>query len=212
MNKLLPLFFDLKDKSVLLVGAGRVAAEKLEKLVRTDASITILAPDITEEVLDMAYLYPDKISIIKRAYAPGDASTHHLAIVATNNHEINTPIVADCHKLGKLVNAVDDRSNCDFLFSAQIHYGPTQIAISSEGKLPGLVKALREILEEILPREHHEEVSKLIALRKSLKSFYPDFTERTHIFRRMLKQWEQQYLKPRIIQKSTHNQERDSSV
>ena len=74
----------------------------------------------------------------------------------------------DCKKLGKLVNAVDDRPNCDFIFAAQIHYGAAQIAVSSAGNLPGLVKALRELLEEILPREHDHEVSKLVELRKSL--------------------------------------------
>ncbi len=212
VNKLLPLFFDLKGKSILLVGAGRVAKEKLEKLIRTDASITVVAPDISEEILDFAYLHPEKITIVRREYRSKDALPHHLVIIATNHHDINTEIVTDCHRLGKLVNAVDDRTNCDFLFSAQIHYGPTQIAVSSEGRLPGLAKAIREILEEILPQDHHTEVSKLIDLRQRLKKLYPDITERTHIFRHMLKQWDEQYLKPHYTQKKLENYERNSSL
>ena len=194
MSKLLPLFFDLEGKSILLVGAGRVSLEKLEKLLLTDAFIHIVAPEVEPEVLKLVSQWPDRIRLQKRSYESGDAALADLVIVATNNSSINHDIVLDSQSHGKLVNAVDDRKHCDFLFSAQIHYGATQIAVSSDGQLPGLVRAIREVLEEVLPPTDHDLLDNLIALRKQLKQVYPDFSERTRIFTGLLEQWKKAYL------------------
>ena len=208
MNKLLPLYFNLQGKTILMVGAGRVALEKLEKLLATETSVVILAPEIIDEIRALAKEHPDRITLTKRKYEVGDAIGYPLVISATNSSEINEYIVKDCRDRNIIVNAVDDPKHCDFLFSSQIFYGPLQVSISSAGQLPGLAKCLREIFEAILPKEHLPDLERLIAFRRDLKKVIPDTKERTKVFRRLLDTWEEEYINKKDILRAANQKKR----
>ena len=46
----LPLFFDLRQMPVLVVGGGAVALRKVRLLVRAGAAVTVVAPRIVPEL------------------------------------------------------------------------------------------------------------------------------------------------------------------
>ena len=55
MNKnFFPLFIDLKNKNILVIGAGKIAFRKVETLLKYSAKITIITKDNCVELEKMS--------------------------------------------------------------------------------------------------------------------------------------------------------------
>jgi siroheme synthase-like protein len=162
MNALLPLFLRLEDRRVLVVGAGTVAARKIEALVAVGARVEVVAPSVNAEVEAMG------VTIHRRAFAPSDVEGSWLVIAATNDSAVNASIAAACEERRVFVNAVDDPPNATAYFGGLIRRGPFTIAISSRGETPALTRLLREVIEGALPPDRWIEEAR--ALRRKWKS------------------------------------------
>lgn len=145
----LPLFFDLKNKPVLVVGGGNVAVRKIKILRRTGAVIKVVASSLCTELKNM--LFKSEIIWIGKKFEPMMLNTIVLVIVATNNSNLNSLIYQNAEKRHILINTVDDSNKCSFIFPAIIDRAPILIGISSSGTAPVLVRMLREKFELLLP-------------------------------------------------------------
>ena len=146
-----PLFLDLSNKAVLVVGGGEVACRKIDALLRAGARVTIVSPQIAK------YLYKlveqGKCEWIQNFYSPSVLSNRFVQVWATtDNPDLNHQVHKDAKKIGVLVNVVDDLPYCDFITPSMIDRGRIQIAISSGGASPVLVRNVRETLESVLPQ------------------------------------------------------------
>ncbi|URJ31922.1 siroheme synthase CysG [Blochmannia endosymbiont of Camponotus modoc] len=146
----LPIFIDLKNRPVLVVGGGTVAARKIQMLQRAGATITIVAPALCTEL--KKFLITQNISWISKNFQPIMLDKVILVIVATNDSKLNTLIYQNAEKHNILINTVDDKNKCSFIFPAIVDRNPILIGISSCGKAPILVRILREKLELLLPQ------------------------------------------------------------
>jgi len=188
MSALLPIFIDLKDKPVLLIGGGAVAREKLEKLIQADAKVRIIARHIHEETREL--MQQHKLVIEERPFFANDVSGHILVISAVNDPATHARIAAASRARGILVNAVDEPASADFFFSSQIERGPLQIAISTQGLFPGVSRALRLWLEELLPADLSDELLQLTVLRRNVRQLIPDPTQRMRRLKEQLQIWQ----------------------
>nr|WP_314267372.1 siroheme synthase CysG [uncultured Moellerella sp.] len=145
----LPLFFELKQRPVLLVGGGDVAARKAELLVRAGAKLILVSPQLCPELQQR--LITEPFEWIKADYYPALLTQVFLVIAATNNEQLNQRIFHDANAQQRWVNVVDDQARCSFIFPSIIDRSPIIVAISSAGKAPVLVRLLREKLEALLP-------------------------------------------------------------
>ncbi|PNH90164.1 precorrin-2 dehydrogenase/sirohydrochlorin ferrochelatase family protein [Vibrio diazotrophicus] len=146
-----PLFLDLSNKAVLVVGGGEVACRKIDALLRAGARVTIVSPQIEQ------YLYTlveqGKCEWIQNFYSPSVLSNRFVQVWATtDNPDLNHQVHKDAKNIGVLVNVVDDLPYCDFITPSMINRGRIQIAISSGGASPVLVRNVRETLESVLPQ------------------------------------------------------------
>jgi len=146
-----PLFLDLSNKAVLVVGGGEVACRKIDALLRAGARVTIVSPQIEQ------YLYTlveqGKCEWIQNFYSPSVLSNRFVQVWATtDNPDLNHQVHKDAKNIGVLVNVVDDLPYCDFITPSMIDRGRIQIAISSGGASPVLVRNVRETLESVLPQ------------------------------------------------------------
>ena len=80
MTAYYPVSLNLTGRACLVVGAGPVAARKARGLLAAGALVTVIAPEVGDA---MAALSP--LTIVRRAYAPGDAAAYRLVVTATGH-------------------------------------------------------------------------------------------------------------------------------
>ena len=104
----------------------------------------------------------------------------------TDNPDLNHQVHNDAKKLGILVNVVDDLPYCDFITPSMINRGRIQIAISSGGASPVLVRNIREKLETVLPQNIGLIADFGASKRNSIKESFPTVDERRKFWERFL--------------------------
>lgn len=187
MTSLLPIFLDLKGKSVLVVGGGFAALEKLEKLVVTGANIEVIAKTYRQETLQ--FIRKHQLPAEQRSFQEKDLNGRFVVISAVNHRQSHQQIAKLAREKGILINSVDEKSASDFYFAAQIARGPLQIAISTQGQFPGLARSIRLWLEEQFPAEIAHELYQLADIRQGLRKTIPDSTRRMEALRQQLETW-----------------------
>ena len=144
-----PVFVKLKEQACLVVGAGEIAARKIELLIRAGAYITVIAREVSAAVSDLQTDH--KLTILQKSFAPADLHGFRLVVSATDNAETNKLVarIADVQNI--LVNVVDNPELCSFIFPAIIDRSPIIAAVSSGGAAPVLARLLRAKIESIIP-------------------------------------------------------------
>lgn len=146
-----PLFFDILDKSVLVIGGGEVATRKVEALVRAGAKVTVVAPVLTAFLAQLAK--NNTINWLESNYERSCLNCDWVQVWATtDDSELNHQVYYDAKEFRLFVNVVDDQPFCDFITPAIVNRGKVQIAISSGGASPVLIRNIRQKLETYLPR------------------------------------------------------------
>lgn len=139
-----PVFLDLKDRPVLVVGAGKVALRKTRGLLEAGARVTVIAPECEPEFEDLA------LRLVRRRFRATDLAGVFLVFAATDDRLTNHRIGIAAKGRGLLANIADSAEECGFIVPARVHRGDIQIAISTGGENPRLSAELRKKLEEIL--------------------------------------------------------------
>lgn len=146
-----PLFLNLNDKPVLVVGGGEVACRKVDALIRAGALVTIVSPKIAPYLLEL--VEQKRCQWVQNFYSSELLTDDYLQVWATtDNPSLNHQVHKDAKDARILVNVVDDQPYCDFITPSMIERGRIQIAISSGGASPVLVRNIRETLEAVLPQ------------------------------------------------------------
>lgn len=201
-----PMFIDLKNKPVLVVGGGKVALRKLQKLAPYGPKITVVAPDVVPEVEEVCQASGAGagesvcagdcasaggsdfagISLCRREFHEDDLNFYpELVIAATNNVEVNHKIAALCKEKRIPVNVVDDPAACTFIFPALVQQGNFSAGISTGGASPTAAVHFKECLQDMVPENLDEILSWLEAQRPLLKSSIPEQSKRAGVFRRL---------------------------
>ncbi len=146
----LPIFVDVKNRPVLLVGGGQVAARKITMLLKAQATIQVIAPELHPSIQTLV----DNGQVQWRAkqFQDDDINNVYLTIAATDDTTMNQRVFAAAESRQRLVNVVDNQALCHYIFPSIIDRSPVQIAISSGGASPVLIRLLREKLEALLPQ------------------------------------------------------------
>lgn len=164
---LFPAFVSLKDKEILVVGGGKVATRKVEKLLPFGGKITVVAPKVEKRLKELAK--KGRIKIKKRKFLTGDLRNKFLVVVAADDIDLQRRIFKLCQKRGILCNSVDSPEYCNFIFPSLVVRGDLVIGITTEGKAPALSKEVRKLIEQTLPRDIGKILETLYRERKRLK-------------------------------------------
>jgi siroheme synthase-like protein len=146
-----PVFLDIADKPVVVIGGGAVAQQKVEGLIDAGAQVTIVSPELNEYLENARR--EGKVMHIKREYEPGDIEGYELVFVATDSRAENKKVWEEGRQRKIWVNAVDDVPNCDFIMPGIIRRGDVTLAISTAGKSPAMARKLREDLDTFLSED-----------------------------------------------------------
>jgi siroheme synthase-like protein len=141
-----PAFLNLESRRVVVVGGGRVAASKLDSLLRAGARVTVVAPEIQPEI------EREGIVVVRRAFEDGDLDGAWWVVAAAPPH-VNRQVQAAAEPRRIFVNAVDDPQHATAFLGSVVRRAGVTIAISTDGRAPALAGLLRQALDAWLPRE-----------------------------------------------------------
>jgi precorrin-2 dehydrogenase/sirohydrochlorin ferrochelatase len=141
-----PLFLNLTNQPVIVIGAGAVATRKIRSLLAAGARVTVISPHVTR--------LPKGARWLRRRYRRGDLQGARLVVAATNDMHVNEQVCAEAKRRKLLVNCVAPPSAGNFIVPAVARRGGLTIAISTGGVSPALAKRLRRDLERLLRKDY----------------------------------------------------------
>lgn len=145
----LPIFFNISNRLCIVIGGGDVATRKVTMLLKANADIKLIAPEICHEL--HALVDAGRIRFIRGEYAPSQLAGACMVVAATDDEAVNAAVSRDAQALNIPVNVVDAPELCTFTMGSIIDRSPIVIAVSSEGNAPVLARYIRSKIETLLP-------------------------------------------------------------
>jgi uroporphyrin-III C-methyltransferase/precorrin-2 dehydrogenase/sirohydrochlorin ferrochelatase len=168
---LLPVFLKLDGRRCLLVGAGSVALDKIDSLLRTGLRLCVVAPEARPEIRQMAL--QNKLEWVERSFELADLDGNFLAIAATDSPEVNARVYRGAVERNILANSVDDTPDCNFFFGSVVRRGSLQVAVSTSGESPAFAQRLRREIDAQLPEDLGAWLENLGRLRREVLEQHP---------------------------------------
>jgi len=176
---LYPVSLRLRDKPVLVVGGGPVAARKVRRLRDCGALVTLVSPTATREIEQAAS--QGAILWHRRSFTPSDVEGAMLVLSATGDEAVDASVAAAAQGRSLWVNVADSAVEGDVQLPALVRRGALTVTVSTAGAAPGfaarLVRELETQLGEVGPY-----VELLGELRQELRQRFPDAAQRQRAF------------------------------
>ncbi|MBT3457564.1 MAG: uroporphyrinogen-III C-methyltransferase [Thiotrichales bacterium] len=145
----LPIFINLKQKPVLVVGGGDIALRKINLLIKAQARVDCLSPFFCEGMNSLSR--DNYVNLINKSFEPADIKDYSVIIAATDDATVNSSISSIAHDKRIPVNVVDSPALSSFIMPSIVDRSPVIIAVSSAGKAPVLARIIRAKLETVIP-------------------------------------------------------------
>lgn len=152
-----PLFVNVENKEVLIVGGGKIGGRKAQTLREYGANVTVYS----EKVIEEAILADENIKVVNKNVSNDEAEIkelvkkYFLVVAATDDMELNDRISHVCMSENILVNNVSSKTEMNAMFGAVVKNDEFQIGIGSYGKSCRRSKALKGKVQELI-----DEISK----------------------------------------------------
>jgi len=171
---------DLRGRDVLVVGGGAVAAEKVGGLLDCEAAVTVVAPQIDDELRGRG------VTLLEREFEPTDVGGRLLVVAATDDRSVNAAVSRAAAERNVFCNVADDPELCSFILPAIVREDPIVVGVSTGGASPALAQRIRRDVAELIGPEHAQLARRLEALRPWAKRMLPTYEERRDYFQELV--------------------------
>ncbi|GAP86957.1 putative NAD -binding domain protein [Rosellinia necatrix] len=174
------LAWQIKNKTVLVVGGGEVAAGRILNVLNADGNVVVVCPasGLNPEVRHRISRH--EVTHIDRVFEPADlaslppaAAAPDMVLVAVDDPAASTQIWKLCKERRIPANIADVPSECDFYFGSVHRDGPLQIMVSTNGKGPRLAASIRKWIGGHLPAGVGNAIERIGELRVKLRRIAP---------------------------------------
>lgn len=166
MTSYFPVSLRFDNKKILLVGAGKISAFKLDKIQQYNPlHIRVVAREFTEPFLKIKN---EQVECVQKSFSTEDLNGFDIVIVAIEDQKLQRDIYQLCQQKNILCNCVDLIDCCDFIFPSIVKRGDITIAINSNGRLPGFSAVFKTYIEKLLPAKIEEKFEEIVKLRNEL--------------------------------------------
>ena len=150
---LFPLFTNIAKRHAIVIGGGKVAARRVKALLACGALVTVVSPDF-DPLFDEPEF--DKVHRRRRPYQKGDLKgavlgVATLAVIATDDREVNREAGAEARESGIPVSVADAAEECSFFFPAFVDWEGVTAAVSTGGRSPSMCRRLADRLRAVWP-------------------------------------------------------------
>lgn len=143
----LPVFFKLAGRKVVLAGGSEGAAWKAELLAAAGARVEVFAPEPCEKMRALAA----RVTLHEARWSVAALVGASLAVGDVKDEAEAAAFRDAARAAGVPVNVVDRPAFCDFQFGTIVERSPLVIGISTDGAAPVFGQALRARIEALLP-------------------------------------------------------------
>ncbi|KAL8820453.1 MAG: hypothetical protein Q9191_007512 [Dirinaria sp. TL-2023a] len=171
------LAWQIRNKRVLVVGGGEVAAGRILNVLNADAKVTVVSPrnGLNDEV---AYRVDrGEVEFVDRKFEESDLDNVDMVLTAIDDPEASTRIWKLCKEKKIAANIADVPPECDFYFGSVHRDGPLQIMVSTNGNGPKLASIVRKQIASNLPDNIGAAIQKVGMLRRKLRRIAPGSEE-----------------------------------
>jgi uroporphyrin-III C-methyltransferase / precorrin-2 dehydrogenase / sirohydrochlorin ferrochelatase len=180
----LPIFLNVRGQSCLVVGGGDVAARKVELLLKAQASITVVSPELCAALTALSKA--GKLTHLGAMFRDEHVGGQRVVIAATDDEGVNRVVAEAAQRKNIPVNVVDRPELCTFIMPAIIDRSPVIVAVSSGGASPVLARLLRARLESLVPAAYGRLASLVSSFRDKVKARFAPGTDRRVFWERVL--------------------------
>jgi len=171
-----PIFIELKDKRVVIVGGGRIALRKARALIETQCRLVVVSKAVCTCLETLCA--QSQAELILGPYRAEYLGKALLAVAATDQPAVNEQIYRDCQARQILCNVVDQPDLCDFHVPAIVKRGALQIAVSTNGASPAFAGHVRQKLEHLYTEKHGEFLNLLLWAREQTLTHLTDANQK----------------------------------
>ena len=180
-----PMFVNLKNQPCLVVGGGMVAYRKVKVLLDFEARVVVVGENICDKINEIVKK-SNQLELQKKCFEDADCDNMFMVIAATDDKELNHHIAGICNSKGIMVNAVDQKEDCSFIFSSYIKEKNLIAAFSSGGNSPVMAQYLKSQEKEILTPFLGELNEYMGKIRKRVIEKYDAEEKRKEIFKEIV--------------------------
>jgi siroheme synthase-like protein len=163
-----PVNLVVSGRRCVVVGAGRIAARKVDGLLAAGADVHVVAPFLGEHVRTIRD--EGRVTAAERAFEPADLDGAWLATAATDDPGVNHAVFEAGEARGVWVNAADDPDNCSFTLMSVIRRGDLVVTVGTGGRTPALATWLKERITAEIGPEYETLVELLADAREAMQA------------------------------------------
>ena len=145
MTNYFPIHINIEYKTVVIVGGGHVATQKVASLIPAKATIVVVSPTLDDSLFPL--VEAGEITWREKEFEPRDLDDASLIIAATNDTSVNEA-VQEAAQHWQLINRADAQAESDFITPAAVRRGPLVLTVSTSGASPALARKIKADLEE----------------------------------------------------------------
>lgn len=180
----LPVFYDLAGKPVLMAGHAEGAAWKAEILAAAGARVRLACKVPGPGLEGVLASHADRLEPLGRDWRPPDFDGAALAVGAFDETAEAEAFAAAARAAGVPVNLIDRKDLCDFQFGSIVNRSPVVVSVSTAGAAPALGQAIRTRIETLLPEALSHWARLAQTARASLAERLPGSAQRKAFWRR----------------------------
>ncbi|MEC9413002.1 MAG: siroheme synthase CysG [Pseudomonadota bacterium] len=172
----LPIFLDLKQQDCLVVGGGSVATRKVKLLLKAQAEVSVVSPEISDALGTL--VKQGQLRWVQSIFKAEHITDQRLIIAATDNEQVNHLVHDIAKQKHILTNLTDNPDDSDFIFASVLDRSPIIVAVSSGGESPVLARNLRARLETLIPPAYSKLGELMGKYRETVKQKFGELRQR----------------------------------
>ncbi len=163
-----PVNLLVEGRRCVVVGAGRIAARKVEALLEAGAVVHVVAPEVGDEIA--TWRDEGRLSVDERPFEASDLDAAWLATTATSEADVNRAVFEAGQARRIWVNAADDPAHCSFTLMSVVRQGDLVVTIGTGGRSPALATYLKDHVAQEMGPEWADLLEMLSEARERLRA------------------------------------------
>lgn len=165
----LPMSFDTKNKTALIIGGDHIALSKIKDLLQSEFKIYVISEQFIDEIIKLSNANSERI-FLKQGRIDGSFVFfgYDYLVIATHNFDLNQALEERAKKSNIPYQRCDVLSSSNLLMNKVISKEGLTIGISTNGLNPAISEIVYDDINNLLSDYNEEKILILNEIRRQL--------------------------------------------